>query len=68
MVFLLKSKKGKVIYRFCQSDIIKAKELFGDFVCLQGNVPSSLLNVGTPSQVEEHVKKSIEGCMEGGVI
>jgi uroporphyrinogen-III decarboxylase len=61
-----KKNKGKLIYRFGQSDIIKAKELFGDSVCLRGNIPSSLLNVGTPQQVEIYVKKSIEGCMEGG--
>ena len=61
-----KKNKGKLIYRFGQSDIIKAKELFGDYVCLRGNVPSSLLNVGTPLQVEEFMKTCIEGCMEGG--
>jgi uroporphyrinogen-III decarboxylase len=61
-----KKNKGKLIYRFGQSDIIKAKELFGDYVCIRGNVPSSLLNVATPQQVDEYVKKSIEGCMEGG--
>ena len=61
-----KKNKGKLIYRFGQSDIIKAKELFGDYVCLRGNVPSSLLNVGTPQQVEEFMKTCIQGCMEGG--
>jgi len=61
-----KNHKGKVIYWFDQSDIIKGKEIFGDYACIRGNVPGSLLITGTPQQVENYVKKSIEGCMEGG--
>jgi len=58
--------KGKVIYYFDQTDIIKAKEKFGDHACIRGNVPASLLIAGTPSQVENYVKTCIEGCAEGG--
>ena len=61
-----KKHKGKLIYWFDQSDIIKAKEIFGDYACIRGNVPASLLITGTPQQVEDYVKKSIEGCAEGG--
>ncbi|MHA1146169.1 MAG: uroporphyrinogen decarboxylase family protein [Candidatus Helarchaeota archaeon] len=58
--------KGQVIYWFDQSDIIKAKEAFGDHACIRGNVPGSLLVTGSPHQVEEYVKKTIEACKEGG--
>ena len=46
--------------------IIKGKEIFGDYACIRGNVPASLLITGTPKQVEDYVKKMIEGCAEGG--
>ncbi|MFX0070421.1 MAG: uroporphyrinogen decarboxylase family protein [Candidatus Hermodarchaeota archaeon] len=61
-----KKHRGKLIYRFGQSDITKAKDLFGDFVCLRGNIPSSLLNVGTTKQVDDFMKNTIKRCMEGG--
>jgi uroporphyrinogen-III decarboxylase len=61
-----KNHKGKIIYMFDKTDIIKAKDLLGNYACLRGNVPASLLIAGTPSQVEEYVKKCIEGCAEGG--
>lgn len=61
-----KKHKGKLIYWFDQSDIIKGKEEFGDYATIKGNVPASLLVTGTPQQVENYVKQSIEGCMEGG--
>ncbi|MFX1340394.1 MAG: uroporphyrinogen decarboxylase family protein [Promethearchaeota archaeon] len=61
-----KKHKGRLIYWFDQSDIIKGKEEFGGYACIKGNVPATLLVTGTPQQVEEYVKLSIEGCMEGG--
>lgn len=61
-----KEHKAKAIYWFHDTDIIKAKEMMGDYVTIKGNVPASLLVGGPPSAVEEYVKKSIEGCMEGG--
>jgi len=61
-----KKHKGKLIYWFDQSDIIKGKEVFGDYACIRGNVPASLLITGRPQQVEDYVKKSIEGWAEGG--
>lgn len=61
-----KKHKGRLVYWFDQSDIIKGKEFFGHYACIKGNVPGSLLVTGTPQQVEDYVKQSIEGCMEGG--
>ncbi|TFF90093.1 MAG: hypothetical protein EU548_04740, partial [Promethearchaeota archaeon] len=61
-----KKNKGKLIYWFDQSDIIKGKEEFGDWACIRGNIPGSLLVTGNPQQVEDYVKKCIDGCAEGG--
>jgi len=61
-----KKHKGKMVYWFHDTDIIKVKEMMGDYVCIRGNIPASLLVGGPPKAVEEYVKKSIEGCMEGG--
>jgi hypothetical protein len=61
-----KKHKAKAVYWFHDTDLIKVKEMMGDYVCIRGNVPASLLVGGPPSAVEEYVKKCIEGCMEGG--
>jgi uroporphyrinogen-III decarboxylase len=61
-----KKHKGKCVYFFQDTDIIKVKEMMGDYVCIRGNVPASLLIGGPPKAVDEYVKKCIEGCMEGG--
>lgn len=61
-----KTHKAKAVYWFHDTDLIKVKEMMGDHVCIRGNVPASLLVGGPPKAVEEYVKKSIEGCMEGG--
>jgi len=58
--------KGKVVYMFEGTDIFKAKEILGDRICLRGNVSASLLNVGTPQQVEEYCKKLIDVVGKGG--
>ena len=61
-----KKHPGKMIYFFQDTDIKKVKEKMGDYVCIRGNVPASLLIGGTPRQVEDYVKQSIEDCAEGG--
>ena len=61
-----KKHKGKLIYRFDVADFIEVKERIGDHACIRGGVPRTLLVAGTPQQVDEHVKKILEGCMEGG--
>jgi uroporphyrinogen-III decarboxylase len=58
--------KRKLVYWFHDTDIIKAKEMMGDYITIRGNVPASLLVGGPPKAVEEYVKKCIEGCKDGG--
>jgi len=47
-------------------DIIKVKEIYGDRLCLVGNVPNELLRSGTPNEVESLVKRLIKRCGPGG--
>jgi len=58
--------KGKAVYWFEQTDLIKAKEVLGDHICIRGNVPASLLNVGTPDQVRDYCRRLIEVVGRGG--
>ena len=48
------------------TDIFKAKEVIGHNLCIEGNVPNSLLATGTPDQVREYCKKLIDICGKGG--
>ncbi|MFC1819683.1 uroporphyrinogen decarboxylase family protein [Thermodesulfobacteriota bacterium] len=58
--------KGKAIYWFEKVDINKAKEILGDTVCFRGNVPGSLLQLGTPEEVKEYVKELIDVVGKNG--
>ncbi|MBI5250595.1 MAG: hypothetical protein HY912_13980 [Desulfomonile tiedjei] len=60
---------GKVIYHFEATDIFLAKKMMQDRCCIRGNVPMSLLTVGTPEDVKAYCKKLIDGCaVDGGFI
>lgn len=58
--------KGTVTWYFDQSDMARAKKILGKNCCIQGNVPSSLLVTGSPSDVKDYCKKLIEDCAPGG--
>jgi uroporphyrinogen-III decarboxylase len=64
--YLLEFPKGKLLARFDTTDIFRAKEVLKDHVCIEGNVPSSLLQVGTVKDVKDHCKKLIDICGKGG--
>tara|TARA_B100000315_G_scaffold254577_1_gene295930 strand:- start:4097 stop:5326 length:1230 start_codon:yes stop_codon:yes gene_type:complete len=66
MEFIGDIPPGKAIYWFEQGDLFKAKEILGDVVCLRGNVPPSLLNTGTPEDVDEYCRKLIKTVGKGG--
>jgi len=57
---------GKVIVHLDRTDIFKAKEAIGGSLCIEGNVPTDLLTLGTPARIEEYCKKLIENVGEGG--
>jgi hypothetical protein len=58
--------KGSLLILFESTNIFRAKEILGDRVCLMGNVPLRLLQLGSPRDVEEYCKKLIHICGKGG--
>jgi hypothetical protein len=67
--YWLELPKGKAVCFFDQADMFRAKDVLGGHVCIQGNVPASLLEVGSTQDVEEYCKKLIEVCgKDGGFI
>jgi uroporphyrinogen-III decarboxylase len=57
---------GKAIYWFERGDLFRAKDILGQITCLRGNVPPSLLNTGTPEEVDACCRKLIEVVGKGG--
>ena len=64
--YWLEIPKGKATLSFERTDMVKAKQVLGDHHCIRGGVPSSLLEVGSPSEVDEFCKNLIEDCGKGG--
>jgi hypothetical protein len=57
---------GKACYKFEATDMIKAKEVLRERVCIRGNVPLSLLVAGTPDDVRRYCKKLIDTAGKNG--
>jgi uroporphyrinogen-III decarboxylase len=57
---------GKACYAFEATDMVKAKEILGETVCIRGNVPLSIMATGTPEQVRACCKKLIDSVAKGG--
>ncbi|MGB9887368.1 MAG: uroporphyrinogen decarboxylase family protein [Moorellales bacterium] len=61
--------KGRILWLFDQTDMVKAKAVLGGRACIAGNVPLALLKVGTPEQVRQYVRDLIEKVAgDGGFI
>lgn len=58
--------KGKTMWMVDQTDMGKAKETLGENACLIGNVPSSMLKLGTPDEVKDYCRKLIDTVGKGG--
>ena len=58
--------RGKAIYSFERTDMAAAKDKLGDVVCLKGNVPLSILIMGSPEEVKGYCKKLIDVVGKGG--
>ncbi len=58
--------KSGVVWYFDQTDMKKAKETIGDICCIVGNVPASIVTMGTANQVKEYCRQLIEDCAPGG--
>ena len=57
---------GKAIYWFERTDLVRAKEVLGDVVCLRGNVPASILVTGTADDVDAYCRDLIRKVGKGG--
>jgi uroporphyrinogen-III decarboxylase len=58
--------RGKIVYWFERTDLVRAKAILGDTVCLRGNVPTSLLVAGSPAEVDQYCRTLIEKVGKGG--
>jgi uroporphyrinogen-III decarboxylase len=58
--------KGSICAYFDTTDIFRAKDILKDHICIQGNVPASLLQIGTKEEVIAYCKKLIDYCGKGG--
>ena len=58
--------RGKAVYWFERTDLARAKAVLGDTVCLRGNVPPSMLNMGTPDEVREYCRNLIKTVGKNG--
>jgi hypothetical protein len=64
--YLLDFPKGKILARLDTTDIFKAKEILKDHVCLQGNIPSTILQVGSVQDIQDYCQKLIDVVGQGG--
>jgi hypothetical protein len=67
--YFLDFPKGTLLAQLDKSDIFKAKEILKGHTCIKGNVPSSILQMGTVQEVKDYCKKLIDGVgKDGGFI
>lgn len=64
--YFLELPKGKFLLRFAEVDMGRAKSVLGGHCCLAPSVPSSLLQLGSPLEVEEYTRDLIEVYGKGG--
>jgi hypothetical protein len=61
--------KGKCVLALDgKTDIFKAKEILGDHMCIMGDVPASLLTLGTPDEVAAYCARLISEIGPSGFI
>ncbi|MFH1480417.1 MAG: uroporphyrinogen decarboxylase family protein, partial [Pseudomonadota bacterium] len=59
--------KGKCVADLdSTTDIFKAKEILNGHMCISGDIPASLLSLGTPEQVREYCERLIDEVGRGG--
>ena len=64
--YLLEFPRAKVVFHAEKTDLFKAKQVLGNTMCIEGGVPPTLLQAGSPQEVEEHCKKLIDVVGKGG--
>ncbi len=64
--YLKELPPATTFWLFDRTDIVKAKRLLGDTICIGGNLPSGLLLTATPDEVRAHTRKMIDEVGGGG--
>jgi uroporphyrinogen-III decarboxylase len=64
--YIAELPKGKAIARFDVCDMARAKEILGGKICIAGNMPVSVLQVGTIDDVKKVAKELIDTCAKDG--
>lgn len=57
---------GKCIYWFERTDMVKAREVLGDVVALRGGMHPSVMNMGSPDDVDAAVRHLVENVWNKG--
>jgi hypothetical protein len=57
---------GSVIWMLDQTDMAAAKRALGGRACIAGNVPTGLLALATPGEVEQYVTHLLDTCARDG--
>jgi uroporphyrinogen-III decarboxylase len=57
---------GSVLWLFDQTDMKAAKRALGGHSAIAGNVPTALLALSTPAEVEKYVLDLLENCAKDG--
>jgi hypothetical protein len=67
--YLLDLPKGKVVFYCEKTDVFRAKQIIGSHLCIQGGVPPTILQTGSPQDVEAHCRRLIQTVgKDGGFI
>ncbi len=69
MEYLLDFPKGSILVHVDRTDIFRAKDILCGHLCIQGNVPSTLLQTGSVQDVKDYCRKLIDYVgKDGGYI
>jgi hypothetical protein len=58
--------RGKILCHFAQTDPFRAKDVLGGHMCFMSDVPGSLLQTASVSEVEDYCRRLIDICGKGG--
>jgi len=58
--------KGTMLWGFDATDMAKAKQILGENACIGGNIPMSILQIGSVQDVKDYIKNVIKAAGENG--
>lgn len=64
--YLQELPKASCFCIFDRTNMVKAKEVLGQTLCIGGNVPASMILTGTPEEVKAYCKNLIDTAGKGG--